>query len=201
MSFINFFQRDDDGRTSAIRSNNHVGGYYQIPLTGGSAISENIWYRVMPNGSNATGSRKEVDVQSLRSDLLDVTGWSLKVLNEGFLGIYTIKSHEGSELKLNNSLPKEIPENIDFVLYPKSIINFIIEYRTTHDSQYMDIGWTNQNTLNPTADNIKQLNTIPPNRRIIIPNSNVDTLFYKMTASTLDTTKSYYISWGEDYTV
>lgn len=178
---------DANFNATQIRESDPIGGY--LSLSTGSS-----WHRVMPDGNTAevvSDNDRQLDIGTLRSDILDVVGWNLMVLNSGYFEQHKIREFAGGVATLQKPLEfhkgLEILGNaVEWVIYPTIDLPLNILYRDGGNTA-IDIGVAKENVYAPTPKKYTNLET---DETLAMPTRQIQKIFYKGAASGA-------IAWGE----
>ena len=193
--FHNFIYKDDNSQLVAVRSGNPLGGWFTPP----SNVVADTWYRIFPSasdGASVDGDLLGINIGSLRSDILDIIGWKIKTLNEGYVRNYVIDKYDPDSgiATLSGVLDKNLPTNIKYVLYPKMLFPLGINY-SRDASDKIDIGIALEDDIAPSTFN--KYDDLVAKESIMIQASRVDKLFYRFDEITSISSNKF--SWGEHY--
>ena len=149
--FHNFIHKDDDSQLVAIRSGNPLGGWFTPP----SGVAADTWYRIFPSasdGASVDGDPLGINIGTLRSDILEIIGWKIRTLNDGYVRDYVVDKYDaGSGIAtLSSDLDKDLPTAIEYVLYPKMLFPLCINY-SRDAADKMDIGIALENNIAPST--------------------------------------------------
>ena len=188
-----------------IREGVGVGGKLLIDV---SALTANTWYRLMPNGNNAeieSSDSHTLKIGALRDDLLDVAGWLLNILNDGYSQQLGIVEYDAVSEKVRLKDPIEHAEGltaaslntaIEFVMYPHLLSPLGVSLDEDAGAN-IEFGVTKGTRFNSANLTIKPIQVLRPGRPLILPFSRIDHLFYRF--ATLPTSNTF-LYWGEHYT-
>ena len=193
------FYLDQNGMPTAIRDGRGIGGELAIDV---SALTANTWYRLMPHrndGALVSDNNRQLNINTLRSDVLEIEGWLLNILNAGYQQTHVIAGHEGNVVTLREALrhtdglrDANLQNAIEFVLYPVPVNPFCLFYYTA--SQDIEIGVAKEDTYTPAT--IKTRATVGGDTQLVLNFSRIDQIFYRFpTLPSADTA----LSWGEHY--
>ena len=189
--FHNFISKDDDSQLVSIRSGKPVGGWF----TPASGIVVDTWYRVCPDASDGASVNDPfgINIGSLRSDILEIDGWRIKTLNEGYVRSYVVDKYDADSgiATLSSELSKDLPSAIEYVLYPKMLFPLCINY-SRDAADKMDIGIALEDDINPATK--KKYDDLESKESIILQCSEVDKVFYRF--AELSDRASDQFSWG-----
>lgn len=194
--------RDSNFVPTMVRKGTGVGGCLSLPSLTPIPTTGN-WHRLMPHGNDASlvsGNTKQLNIGALRTDLLDVDGWKLQILNIGNPQLRTIKKYENSIVTFEKDIdyPNSFPSGgIEYVLYP-AIINPFAIINDDDSAQKILIGVTNEDQYTTTS--IKKRCSVPAGKMTILHFDAIDKMFYRYDGTQLTSSDTLEISWGEHYT-
>ena len=173
---------DENNDQTCIRDGDGIGGYLDLAdLTAGS------WQRLMwaaDNGSLVTGKTDQINIGTLRSDILEIDNWILKILNDGYYSRNKIVSYENGVATLakpvnfNSALRNA---SIEFVVYPVIVNPFAINY-SSDASANLEIAITAEDVYTPTRYvKIEELAAGETTKQYF---SNIDHIFYRFATNT-----------------
>ena len=162
----------------------------------------------MPNGNtgeiDATDTH-HLEIGALRDDLLDVAGWYLNILNDGYSQQLGIVEYDAATDKVRLKEPVNFSEGlttdglntaIEYVMYPHLLSPLGVSLDEDAGAN-IEFGVTKGTRLNPANLTIKPIQVLRPGKPLILPFSRIDHLFYRFAAlPSADT----YLYWGEHYT-
>lgn len=189
--------KDENYNVTQIRNGLGVSGYNTFSSVGNS---DSQWTRLMPSGNDGalvSGEEKQLDLQTIRDDVLDATGWNLYILNAGNFREHIITNVNGSVVTLENAVNQNLPAAaVEYVLFPDVIVPFSI---TSMNAFIVDVGLTTEDVLNPTG--IKKIGMIPTAsdsnaKQIVLPMNAIDKIFFKKNSGSA---MNVSLSWGEHY--
>ena len=187
------FGADTNNIPTGVKQGDLYGGL--LTLTAGTA-----WHRIMPDGDNAglvPGNDRQLNIGTLRSDIDDVLGWNLLIMNTGYHQERTIDAFSGGIATLNKeiSYPEGLASlganTIEYVIFPTIDVALGIIYRPNAESDTIEIGFAKDNIFAPTP---KPRDVLGAKEMTIMPTRQIQKIFYRNASA------SDRISWGEHYT-
>ena len=179
---------DANRNTTMLREDEPVGGI----ISEGSAVS--AWKRLMPavDATTVSGKPRELNIGTLRSDILSLNRWNLMILEEGYFSLHKIKEHDGNIVTLVNELTYHnalaaFAGGFDVVVYPNLDLPLVIR-----PSADLEIGMTTENASVPNT--IKTYAELEDGDLCILPTRQLQKIFYKSTGAVK-------ITWGEHYVI
>lgn len=192
---MNSFSTDANKRPTIVREDLPVGGLYAI-----SSATVNTWVRLLPHGNTATtvtDKPKELNIGSLRADVLTLKGWKLKILNAGRSLDYRIIDYVSPNIVLEDALDnyETLPsDSVEYVLYPEVILPFGV---TLHPDATDDVelGFASVDAYTPSR--IVPYTLLEAGNLGYFQTKHVDKLFYRF--PTVSDSFKGDMSWGECY--
>lgn len=194
---MNSLVRDNNFVSTLIRSGIGIQGFLSLTA---DDLTANTWYRLMPNGNDGspvTDEPDQLNIGTLRSDILTVEGWHLNILNTGNFQEHNIRrlDEEVAVLEKHIYAAGKLPaDGVEYVIYPKIVNPFGINYA---GNQNIDIGIALTDVYAPAASDIKKVSDIQDGKLLLYHFSRLDRIFYRFT--TVTSGETYTLSWGEQY--
>ena len=198
---MSFYNRDANYVPGTIRAGNGIGGYLLL----GDTLTVNQWYRLMPNsntGALVAGDDRKLNIGALRSDVLEIEGWNLVLLNAGYQHQYIILNHDRAATEVELTLPINYADGmragglgsaIEFVMYPELLNPLGVNY-SVGATDHIDIGVAREDLFVPT---VLKRDEIPPGELLMMNFERIDRIFYRFPAIT--TAAENNLGWGEHY--
>lgn len=193
---MNSFSTDANQRATIVREDVPVGGLHAL-----STATANTWVRFLPHGNDAqivTDEPKQLNVGSLRADVLTLKGWKLKILNAGRSLDYRIINYVSPNIVLEKGIDnyETLPSgSIEYVLFPEVILPLGV---TLHPDATDDVelGFTDEDAYTPSR--ILPYSFVQAGRFSYFQTKHVDKLFYRFPSVSGSFKGDMY--WGEHYT-
>ena len=182
---------DANAYPTILREDDSVGGYLTPETSTG-------WHRLMPSGDAASvvaNNARQLNIGTLRSDILDVLGWNLMVLNAGYFEQHKIKEYANGVATLEKPLLfheglKTLGSGIEWLIYPTLDIPMGIYYKPNANTSELTIGLAKENIYAPTP---KPIAVLEAKQLLITHTRQIQKIFYQGAAA------ADRISWGEHY--
>ncbi len=176
-----------------------IGGYFQLST---AQKSTTAWNRLMPHGNAASvvsDNDRQLNIGTLRTDVLSVRNWNLMILNEGYFEQHRIKEYNNSILTLDKPLNnfgglKTLDSAIEFVIYPSLVVPMGILYLPSVTADFLEIGVAEENVYSPTPKKYVELKA---DQQLSMPTLQIQKIFYKFT--NLTNSATHAMSWGEHH--
>jgi len=166
-------------------------------------VTANTWYRLVPHGNAGelvSGKPNQLDIGTLRSDIVDIHGWLVYVLNSGYFQYCgEIENHTSGgvitfehPLLHSSSLPAS---GVEFVISPQLLNSFMVQTVATA-SDSVDIGIAvDESEYTPTT--VKKLAYLEVGKIGVFPFSHIHRVFYRF--PTVTAASNNDLQWGEHY--
>ncbi len=189
------FSTDANRRPTIVREDLPVGGLHAI-----SSATANTWVRLLPHGNTAAtvaDKPTELNIGSLRADVLTLKGWKLKILNAGRSLEYKIINYVSPNIVLEKSLDNYqtfASAAIEYVLYPEVILPFGV---TLHPDATDDVelGFADEDAYSPSR--IVPYTLVQAGKLAYFQTKHVDKLFYRFPS--VSGSFKGDMAWGEHY--
>ena len=203
----NAFAIAENAEVTELRTGNPVGGYYPL-----NTVSKDVWHRLMPSGNAAAivadtvdNYKSKLNIGALRADITNapIGGWNFRILNEGYKGIYQIRSYDPAtnivelvradmysdlELNLHHIRPSDA---IEFIIYPTIIRDFNVCYLKNANDNTIEIGFIMEDKW---SGDVQSFGIIEKNQFFTIPTQRIDRAMFRIIGSKDVNSK---ITWGE----
>ena len=188
---MNMLSLDANANPTLIRDGLPVGGIL-TPETGAG------WHRLMPSGDSASlvaDNPSQLNIGTLRADVLDVEGWQLMIYNAGYLQRNFVNGYENNRLLLKGGLQHAEPlqalgANIEWAIYPQLVVPFGITYHPDAATTELTIGVAKDDTYAPTP---KRFALLKADQMVVMHTQRLQNIFYQSAQA------SDLIMWGEHY--
>lgn len=192
---------DDNYRVTMLRSGDPIGSFY-TPADAEKSTTD--WHRLMPDGNTAalvSGNDRQLNIGTLRDDILSVDDWELMILNAGYFQQIRILSEDSGVLTLHDPIKHLVglqtlgDNSIEYVMFPRLTFPLGIVLHASAVADELEIGVAKENVYAPT--DVKKLAQNSDDQQWRMHSRQIQKLFYKFTSLTTNATHS--ISWGEHY--
>ena len=184
------FATDANHRATILREGNPIGGYLAVGSGSG-------WKRLMPSNNNAQlvdGNDWQLNIGTIRSDILDVTGWNLVILNPGYFQSFVITEEDSGVVTLD--VPIQYTKalgglgGIQYLMFPSLIVPLGISYKDNAASPgTLTIGVAKETAYTPSTP--KTFAMLDEGELLIMHTMQIQNIFFQATQG--------HISWGEHY--
>ena len=181
--------KDANYNTTMLRVEDPVGGYLE------ESFAVSTWKRLMPADNTATlvsDQDRQLNIGALRSDILDVEGWDVIFLGDGYYDRKTIEKYENNILTFTQPLAHfegltVLGSSVSYVMFPTLDIPLGI----TPDAE-LEIAIGKEDLWTPPT--IKKFANLEADQLLIMHTRQIQKIFYKSAAAV-------NITWGEHYVV